>query len=261
MPKRYSFKATHADGTTTYSLSSWGEFEDYIRERMLDFRHFVWRGQASSAWALEPTLDRILKKIGKINDPNVRDDHLKAFEYATRGRRGPNPRTLQDQNEWWALGQHHGLATPLLDWSKSPFVAAYFAFISEGNESSENRAVFGLSQFTVQLSSAEILKNWEGTSRPPIIEFVEPLSDENDRLVSQGGLFTRSPDGQDIETWVREKFKGDTYSRLVKLLIPNSERSVCLRSLNRMNINHLTLFPDLYGASKFCNLDLFIEKY
>ena len=110
--------------------------------------------------------------------------------------------------------------------------------------------------------SNEISASWKDGGRPPIIEIVEPLSDENDRLVNQGGLFTRSPDGIDIERWVRTNYKGDDKNvRMIKFTIPNEQRSLALRCLNRMNINHLSLFPDLYGASKFCNLDLLIDKY
>jgi hypothetical protein len=96
----------------------------------------------------------------------------------------------------------------------------------------------------------------------PEIEFIRPRSDENQSLVSQNGLFTRSPYGTTLEEWVQKNFAGenDTYT-LIKFLVPNKDREESLRMLNRMNINHLTLFPDLYGASKFCNMFGEIKKY
>ncbi len=96
----------------------------------------------------------------------------------------------------------------------------------------------------------------------PEVEFFRPLSDDNQRLVNQGGLFTRSPSSTDLQTWLFENNNTDNEAlALVKILIPNSEREVALRALNRMNINHLSLFPDLDGASKYCNLFSQVENY
>jgi len=132
----------------------------------------------------------------------------------------------------------------------------------EDNDDDPNRAVYALSRTAVERKSRAIKKDWKKKSRPSIVELVEPHSDENARLVNQGGLFTRGPDGVTLDDWVRQHFTGvSDYVRILKIVIPNKDRIVALRSLNRMNINHLSLFPDLYGAAKYANLDLRIENY
>jgi len=262
MPKKPWVESPYVDGVMSVDLKRWAYFDDYIREEMLDFRNFIWRGQAAAEWPLESTLDRILRRQGRADDVAIREEHLRRFKFSTRGRRGRNPARFDNDNDWWALGQHYGLATPLLDWSTSPFVAAYFSYVSEDNEGDQRRAVFGLSRTAVFRKSNEIASKWKKKSRPPIVELVEPRSDENARLVSQGGLFTRAPDGVNVDDWVRQNFAGVTdYVRILKITVPNAQRAVALRSLNRMNINHLSLFPDLVGASTFANIDLLIEKY
>ena len=41
----------------------------------------------------------------------------------------------------------------------------------------------------------------------PEVEFIRPLSDENQRLVNQSGLFSRFPLDPDVQTWAQEQFK------------------------------------------------------
>ena len=99
------------------------------------------------------------------------------------------------------------------------------------------------------------------------IKFVQPDSDENSRLLSQRGLYTEtlSADIKIEETvnrcYAEDKKKGVSRIIFVKLQIPDIERETCLRTLNRMNINHATLFPDLIGAAEYCNLKLKITNY
>ena len=56
--------------------------------------------------------------------------------------------------------------------------------------------------------------------------------------------------------WVAKEFAGSSAAVLLKIEIPDQDRLTCLRTLERMNINHLSLFPDLSGASRYTNLKL-----
>lgn len=248
------------NGVWEIELSSWKYFHDFVHQVMLDYSYYVWRGQRDSAWKLESSLDRLLR--GK--PPNQRsqdaEHHLERFKFSARGRRGHNPSRISDENEWWALGQHHGLATPLLDWSESPFVALYFAFEKAEKSPNNKRAVWAL--IPQYAKNSEIEQNHTGTNRAPTLEVIRPHQDENARLVSQAGLFTRAPLGMTVDEWIEKNYQGESAaSHLLKLLIPEKGRAECLRTLNKMNINHVTLFPDLYGAGQYCNKSLQIEMY
>lgn len=259
-PKRWNLDNT-GDGVWLCELSSWRYFFDFVYQAMLNARWFVWRGQQRSSWLLESTLARHLRQHPADERRSIQSRHLSDFKYAVRGRRGNNPRSLIRENEWWALGQHYGLHTPLLDWATSPFVAAHFAYFDAAAEQTEPRAVFALNRSFVEKRSNEISKEGTKAERPPTVEFFQPMSDENPRLVSQSGLFTRGPDAGDIESWVRANFPGEKHAVLLKFTLPNKDRDFSLRSLNRMNINHLSLFPDLLGACGHCNLSLEIGRY
>ena len=133
-------------------------------------------------------------------------------------------------------------------------------------ENSEYIAVYALSQTSID-SKNELIKSDPKVKtinkHKPTVKIVRPHSDENNRLVSQRGLFTRGPNNMDIESWVQEFQTKDSnrFIELMKILIPRREIDDCLRYLNRMNINHSTLFPDLSGASYFCNTHLKINSY
>jgi hypothetical protein len=187
---------------------------------------------------------------------DISSRHLENFRYAARGRRGLSPASLSE-NEWWALGQHFGLTTPLLDWTRAPFAALYFAFEDVSLDPDVPRTVYALDENAVFAKALEIQTGPSiEKGRVPIVEIVDPMSDENQRLVSQGGCFTRAPIGTSIEQWVARAFEGSSEPVLIRIELPNTDRLSCLQALNRMNINHLSLFPDLTGASRSTNLKL-----
>lgn len=319
-----------ADGVMTVDVTSWKYFVEFIHEQALDLPAYVWRGHRRDDWKLIATLYRDHPEFVEDDRSARHLHHMRAFRYAVRGRRGNNPPAIPKEKDWWALGQAHGLATPLLDWTASPFTAAYFAFCKEGakGDRTDRRVVYGLHRGLVderwlgqrvqQFAALDLARGGaKETSKPapdptpslpvdarerreenrrrllaerkkearrrflaesaererleqgraqrdadnPSLSFVRPMTDDNARLINQSGLFTRAPNGEDVTPFVQRLFGGKASAALIRLSIPNSERVTALLALNRMNINHLTLFPDLYGASVFCNLALEIDGY
>jgi hypothetical protein len=218
-------------------------------------KNYAWRGQRRSEWPLVPTIDRIPITNGARPQ---RDALLAQFRFAARGRRTEGARELSE-HEWWALGQHYGLKTPLLDWTLSPFVAAFFAFWEPNDSPSGSRAIYAISVKNIREKSESLIAS--GVAREDVVRFINPLGEDNARLINQRGLFTLAPCG--ISDWVHQHFneyRGKNWI-MVKVELPDKARKSVLRSLERMGISPLQLFPDLTGASAYCNLGLEVADY
>ncbi len=230
------------DGIESVHFRMYRYFIDYIYQELND--NYIYRGHRKDTYKLESTLDRQIYNKAKIHD--FRAQQLNTFKMAARGKRGVNPPQYPDENEWWSLGQHHELNTPLLDWSYSPFVAAYFAFYKTKADDTKKRIIYALNKIKI----TEFLNR---KKRNDII-FFQPTSDDNPRVLNQNGLFTVAANGEELEEWVKNNFVGSKDRILIKFNIPNSDREDCLDSLYTMNINHITLFPDIYGAAVYTNI-------
>ena len=217
---------------------------------------FVFRGQANDQWPLSSTLYRLIEhsretgaKLASTSVQRFTENHLERFRLEIRGRRGDNPSKLED-NDLWALGQHYGLATPLLDWSASPYISVFFD-LGGINENGNPRALWCLHRPRVERINDKIAP----TER---LELLFPDTEDNKRLLGQSGSFSKGPIMKTVDGWVRaQKHNHEEIDPvLLKVSFPGDSffRKSALKKLQLMNINHSTLFPDLSGASQHCNI-------
>ena len=143
----------------------------------------------------------------------------------------------------------------MLDWTYSPFVALFFAFECERCRDTSGEWVEPEYRAVFAVSSSYIAEKKGNAPRA-----FSPKGETGHRLINQAGLFLRMPPKADLEGYVRKYFHGETEPEdphpraiLLKIIIPGSDRLGCLKLLNKMNINRMSLFPDLDGAAQYVN--------
>lgn len=129
--------------------------------------HCLWRGQRRSDWEIKSSLARKAHRdSGHLQ--NFRD----AIARCTRTEFDiwdSNSNAEEEKIKLWALGQHFGLATPLIDWTVFPYVALFFAFVErDGIEQTQHRAVYALNWREVMSINFQIVS-------PPFQKFQEQL--------------------------------------------------------------------------------------
>jgi hypothetical protein len=80
----------------------------------------------------------------------------------------------------------------------------------------------------VDLRNQGIVEEEASEGRSSVLELIDPLSDENPRLVNQGALFTRAPIGVPIEKWIQTYFGGSKSAVLLRIELPDVDRPQCL---------------------------------
>jgi hypothetical protein len=253
---------------TEETATSWEDFETILgqiydlqqkeQERQKEGQYVLelfYRGQADSRWHLETTLERSVRfcvglnkyyGIAKEAKPRIQTFTDKSWEIPTykqysnwlKKEPPPCPPFNFEAYAYFVYLRHHRFPSPLLDWTGSPYVAAFFAMDNPANDA----------------KYVSVYVFWKNTWKPefsdrdkPAIHVLGPNVRSHRRHFLQQSRYTICT-AMTGNSWVYAKHD-DVVAReeigqdlLWKINIPISAQVEFLKRLNKMNINSSTLF-------------------
>ena len=247
------------------NVASWEEFDELIKELRAKSGSasfpLLFRGQANSERKLRTTLDRTAKKDFLFSD----------YYQLICGRMGPEVKTFAgvdvpeyDSKVWQEFSdvqllmdfkfpamdlyrymvylRHFGFPSPLLDWSRSPYVAAFFAFREEPIEGVTRRSIYAY----CKTKPGGVVG---GAVGEPTIHPIGPYVQSHQRHFRQRCDYTICAR---FDT-TYEQWRFDSHQKVIdnrrpgpdllwKFDVPSAEREKVLRILNDYNLNAYSLF-------------------
>jgi hypothetical protein len=229
-------KPTASTKIRARSFDEWAKFKSmcelYSRQSLERRDQWIFRGQANREWPLETTLDRFVRKAKLKSRDEALVTLLREFMRGANGLEFGRGYPAGERG-WELLARHHALPSPYLDWTQSPYAAAFFAFADPLAASAEEVAVWALDrEVFVESTIPEI----------EVIDDVEAVR-FNARAIEQRALFLRvNSTSKSVEELLG--------SHLFRFNLSASMRAAALADLDSMMINDRTMFRDLEGAAR-----------
>jgi FRG domain-containing protein len=254
---------------------------------------WLFRGEHDAKWTLKTTLERYTPphvRLSRAEDKLLNEFRRRAHFYLA-------PQLIpesENAGEWLALMQHFGAPTRLLDVTRSPYLALYFAI--EDNASVERSAVWAIERSWCLVAAGEAIfqadpkarddirrrigprgryptdtleamaqgvdsgrlqgDHWRHKATTVVVPF-EPRKLSPRLSVQQGGFLV--PRNLDLPFQQNLEALGNSGSYVIKYLVPHSERARILERLRIMNITREQLFPGLDGFAQSFQQFLFGE--
>lgn len=217
-----------------HNISSFSGFHRLLRN--YNPRVHIFRGVSSPGHKLIP-------KIGR----NVRHLYSDFYTYETilmnQFKKLSVPyltRIPENEWEWLAIAQHHGLPTRLLDWTRNPMVAGFFAVNNDYNNDS---IIFATDS---RQFDANIDFSYEPYVYDELVDEVRIFEPNHivPRIITQNGLFT-------VHSAPSKPLDANQSITLDKIVITSSFKKELRNTLDVYGINKATLFPGLDGIAEY----------
>lgn len=189
----------------------------------------VFRGVRSDNYTLTPKIGRY-KKFQSLKSVEKEERHIlrlfkeKSFPYLQY--------KPKNDWEWLAMGQHFGLPTRLLDWSRNPLVALYFS-VQKYHKGDSLVYAYENKKYI------ELKKNNDPFKRKTVGKFV-PIH-INPRIIAQSAIFTIHPDP--LIPFIS--------SNIDKFIIKGKIRKTLKKILFKYGVHEASIFPGIGGAARY----------
>ncbi len=241
-----SFNLTKPDESlpsTADNIFNWGQYINWVnsQSQQLDT---LFRGQKNSLWKLKTSFHRTgrfdLLRYGN-QDVYTLNRYL-----SSQLNKSFDINNATEHGALLNLAQHHGYPTPLLDWTESPYMAAFFAFSELPKDNKDGFVrVFAFNQID-WLADHPATMNMLDAKKYFSVHNLLPL--HNPRALPQQSVVT-STNISDIESWLSH-ITPPHRKYLTKIDTPKTERTKVMAELTRMGITSASLFPGIEGTCK-----------
>lgn len=213
-----------------------------------------YRGEEDATKSLIPSIHRSQKRLD-VERYITNDFYIKAMQILY------NPPEKHNYAAWVSMMQHYGLPTRLLDWSRSPLIASFFATETYKESPDTDACVwvlvpdrlnemegFGHCVYPVDADTTQemLLPAFKHNHHNP--ELVDKIlacssTDNNLRMYSQQSNFTVHNSLRKLEDICDEE-------TLYKMIIPRDKKRYFIKSIRALGISEGSIYPDLEHIAK-----------
>lgn len=252
-----------------WALDSWRQYREVVAEIQQKYgshdkgtgyafsNEIAYRGQACAGWPLTTTLERLgvgdfsvleYMRRARMHQKELESHSRSSWcdcseeEILTELRRDQNAlRYRPPCYSYLAYLRQHGFPSPLLDWSLSPFIAAFFAFREANPETASTVAVYAFVETPHGTKS-----NFDGAT---VITLVGPRVATHSRHFTQKAVYTWcvTPKTDSMDCDIRNHHDVLAHGRkdqdvLIRITLPAAEKKAALTDLEAHNINEYSMF-------------------